>query len=368
MNYRITPIDPLISRDARSFGVGSPMHTLNWLSQTVIAGTIRTKLWKAIANPDTPEYLRFLRKIQIRGAFPLLNQCIYFPRPLDIVKSSESIYQIKPVKDFPDGSGANMPLNDLMPSQPDANEDFKPEKLNAFWKRELMIKWLNNGRKDFTLNDCDTLSAPSKDERVHACIDPATGIARDGNLFSTTGLDFIRRDETNKTFITGQISIDVDTKLPERFIASIGGERRLAEFTRHESDKTLWEYPSELQENFKSGDRFRLILATPALFSKGWLPDWINKNDLTGSIPNTDAKVKLISAVTDRWLPVSGWGYERGHTGHKAMRRAVPSGSVYFFEVIEGILIAKDLWLKSVCRDRQDVSNGFGLVLIGRGE
>ena len=50
------------------------------------------------------------------------------------------------------------------------------------------------------------------------------------------------------------------------------------------------------------------------------------------------------------------------------MRRAVPSGSVYFFDVIDGILIAKDLWLKSICCDRQDVSNGFGLALIGKGE
>ena len=360
MNYRITPIDPLISRDARSFGAGSPMHTLNWLSQTLVAGTIRTTMYKAGEN------LEAIKQIKIRGSFPLLNDEIYFPRPLDIVKSSSSIYQVKPMKEWPSDSGANMPLDGLMPSQPDADEDFKPEKLNAFWKRELMIKWLNNGKKDFTLNDNDTLTTPSQDERVHACINPSTGISQDGNLFSTTGLDFIRRDETNKTFTNGQISLDIEAELPERFTAALGGERRLADFTRSDNDNTLWEYPSELPEKFDNN--FRLILATPAIFSKGWLPDWINENDLTGTIPNTNAKVKLVSAVTERWLPVSGWGYERGQTGHKPMRRAVPSGSVYFFDVIEGTLTAKNLWLNSICCKEQDINDGFGLVLIGRGE
>lgn len=363
MNYRITPIDPLISRDARSFGAGSPMHVLNWLSQTVIAGTIRTTLYKSGEN------LEAIKKIKIRGSFPLVNNKIYFPRPLDIVKSSSRIYQIKPLKEFPSDSGVNMPLSNLMPSQPDIgedDEDFKPEKLKAFWSRELIINWLNDGNKNFTLNESETLATPSQDERIHACIDPQTGISQDGNLFSTTGLDFIRRNEHDKTFINSQISLDVEADLPENFIAVVGGERRLANFTRTESDKNLWSYPAELPEKFDG--RFRLILATPAIFSKGWLPDWINERDLIGTIPNTDTKVKLISAVIDRWLPVSGWGYERGKTGHKPMRRAVPSGSVYFFEVVEGTLSAKNLWLKSICTNEQDINDGFGLTLIGRGE
>ena len=94
-----------------------------------------------------------------------------------------------------------------------------------------------------TLNDNDTLSAPSQDERIHACINPETEISQDGNLFSTTGLDFIRRDDARKTFIKGQT---------EKFTASIGDERRLAEFARHDSDKTLWAYPEELPKTFLS--------------------------------------------------------------------------------------------------------------------
>ena len=78
MKYRITPIDPIISRDARKFGAGSPMHSLNWLSQSVIAGAVRTKLWKASEDPDSNETLNILRKIKVCGSFPILKEKIYF--------------------------------------------------------------------------------------------------------------------------------------------------------------------------------------------------------------------------------------------------------------------------------------------------
>ena len=384
MKYRITPIDPIISRDARKFVAGSPMHSLNWLSQSVIAGAVRTKLWKASEDPDSNETLNILRKIKVRGSFPILKEKIYFPRPLDIVKSSEDIYQIKPVP-MPENSGANMPLEGLQPAMPiNIKNDFKPEKLNLFWSRNLMLKWLEHGgslrnpcapceggegheverglfsEENFIFNENETLAAPSFDERIHVCIDPLTGTSKTGNLFSTTGLDFIRKDE--KTFTNEQISIDINNnELQEEFIVPLGGERRLAKFTRCQEDEALWSCPiSELGKNL------RIIMATPGIFDNGWLPGWISKENLIGKFPNTNATVKLISAIVDRWQPVSGWGYTRGHTGPKPMRRAVPSGSVYFFEILEGEINPADIWLNSICDKEQDINDGFGLVLVGK--
>ncbi|MBQ7594472.1 MAG: type III-B CRISPR module-associated protein Cmr3 [Synergistaceae bacterium] len=364
MKYRISPIDPIISRDARQFGAGSPMHSMSWLSNILIAGAVRAVLWKANPEPDSRETLSALKKTTVQGIFPLLNEKIYFPRPLDIVKSANNIYQIKPCE-IPDNCGVNMPLRGLLPAAPDTDEDFKPVQLNAFWERDLIIKWLKYGKNNFSLNDADTLSAPLHDERVHACIDPKTGTSKGGNLFATTGLDFVHMDGVNDSLKLEQISIDIEGgSLPEKFIAPIGGERRLAEFSLNEDDAALWDYPAELPE-FING-RLRLVLASPAIFAKGWLPDWIGEETLTGKIPHTNATVKLISAVTERWQPVSGWSYERGNTGPKPMRRAVPAGSVYFFEIITGTLEAKNLWLKSICTDEQNINDGFGLVLAGQ--
>ena len=364
LKYRISPIDPIISRDARQFGAGSPMHSMSWLSNTLIAGTVRTALWKASGDQYSNETLNALKNIIVKGIFPVLNRKIYFPRPLDIIKSTKGIYQIKPY-DVPKDSGANMPIEGLMPSFPDAEEDFKPEKLNAFWEKDLMLQWLMNGKSNFVLNDEATLSAPVHDERVHASINTMTGTAKDGNLFSTTGLDFIHSDRKGLTFSQEEISVDIDNiEIPEKFIAPIGGERRLAEFSLHEEDDILWQYPEEMPE-FLDGN-LRLILASSAIFAEGWLPDWINTDTLMGEIPNTNVTVKLVSAVTERWQPVSGWAYERGKKGPKPMRRAVPAGSVYFFRIVSGTLEVKSIWLKSICLDKQNINDGFGLVLAGK--
>ena len=371
LKYRIKPLDPLISRDARQFGAGSPMHSLNWLTNTVIAGAVRTVLWKENENRDSRDTLEALKKIPVRGNFPILDGRIYFPRPLDIIKSAKDIYQIRP-GEFPDNSGANMPIDGLMPSFPDAEEDFKPEKLNAFWEKDMMIHWLMHGKNNFTLKNECTLSAPAKDERVHASIDTSTGTATDGKLFSTTGLDFIHRNGNDKEFELNrfsqeEISIDInDMNLPARFIAPVGGERRLVEFSRHEEDNALWKYPENLQETIE--DNLRLVLASPAIFiNSGWLPDWIDAVTLTGTIPNTNVTVKLVSAVTERWQPVSGWSYESSTSlRHKPMRRAVPAGSVYFFRITNGTLETKSIWLNSICTDEQNINDGFGLVLAGK--
>ncbi|MBQ7545258.1 MAG: type III-B CRISPR module-associated protein Cmr3 [Synergistaceae bacterium] len=363
MKYRITPFEPLIMRDARPFGAGSRMHSLSWIPQTASAGAVRAVLWKSSANPDTSA----LRRVRVQGAFPLFKGDMYFPRPLDIVVSKGEIFRLRPLdmKKFPEGSGADMPLEGLMPCALDKDGEFKPDKLKAFWSRKLITEWLND-RKDFTLDESETLSAPARDERTHASIIPETGAAgndsADGRLFTTTGLDFLHNDGG---LSLGQLSIDIGTDaLPEKFTAPLGGERRLAGFTRCDEDNALWSYPEGLPQTYAINETFRLVLATPAIFAQGWLPGWLTLGDLSGEFPGTRAKVQLLSAVTDRWQAVSGWDYEKGE--HKPMRRAVPAGSVYFFKVLEGEIRASDVWLKSVCDDIQDINDGFGLGLTGR--
>ena len=86
MKYRINPLDPLISRDARQFGAGSPMHPLNWITNTVIAGTVRTVLWKESDNPESRETLAALKKVTVKGNFPILDEKIYFPRRMTSIR------------------------------------------------------------------------------------------------------------------------------------------------------------------------------------------------------------------------------------------------------------------------------------------
>ena len=394
--YRMTPIDPLISRDARPFGTGGRVRSLDWLSQSVVAGAIRTALWKE----DTGRTSEELKKVAIRGPFPiiegrsLVKDRMYLPRPLDIVVSKEGkipmVWQITPKEMEPD-ERCNMPFNKgLWPAEPDTEEDFKPEKMDAFWSVDLMARWLQDGKEGVAANakgkitlieDKDkkesetpkhTLAVPQKDERTHVKLDPDAGTAEEGMLFSTIGLDFVQEitegkdNEKRRRFHSGQVALTVDfaeTKMTlSNFTAPVGGERRLARFEEQEKDGSLWACPKGLT----LGKNIRMVLATPAVFENGWLPGWIDKDSLEGELKineKVSLKLKLVSAVTGRWQPLSGWNYEDDKP--KALRRAVPAGSVYFFRTENAINNLEDIWLRSVCDDTQDQRDGLGLALWG---
>lgn len=382
MYYRITPVNPLISRDARPFGAGSRVRSLEWITQTSTAGAIRSEIWRNMSTPDSDAVL----SVKVMGAFPIYDGKIYFPRPLDAIADKLNVYQISPCDNLPEGCYAHMPIEGLMPAFPDTLNDFKPEKINPWWRKNIMSRWIKQGSKNFVEwliknANCSasewlsvlagksnsgalTLESPAKDERTHVSIDTATGTAKEGMLFSTTGLDFTRRTSRLER---GTLSVKIDMPdnlaqyLPEKFIAPFGGERRLAEFTRCDSDSSLWESPQGLA----TGNLIRMILATPAIFVQGWLPGWIDARSLEGTIPGTNVRVKLISAVNGRWQAVSGWSYDSRNYGPKPVRRAVPAGSVYFFEVIDGNFDAGNFWLKSVCDDVRDIHDGFGLAMWG---
>jgi CRISPR-associated protein Cmr3 len=71
--------------------------------------------------------------------------------------------------------------------------------------------------------------------------------------------------------------------------------------------------------------------------------------------------------VTERWIPISGWSYEKNTRGIKPLRRMVPAGSVYFFKVMGGGTdksIWERLWLRSVCGGQYG-NDGFGAALWG---
>ncbi|MCI5168652.1 MAG: hypothetical protein D3903_21790, partial [Candidatus Electrothrix sp. GM3_4] len=123
----------------------------------------------------------------------------------------------------------------------------------------------------------------------------------------------------------------------------------------------------------------RLILATPALFTQGWQPGWIKETSegLIGSPPCfPEIELQLKAFVTPRWQPVSGWDLvrnsqseekqEKGGPGcARAVRRMVPAGAVYWFEVKAGYEQLPELWLKPVSDLEQDQDDGYGLVLPG---
>jgi CRISPR-associated protein Cmr3 len=404
----ISPHDPIIARDGRPFGKnqGIRMKSLDWPYPSVLAGSLRTMLGK-MNGEFSDATVQALLEIDIAGPLPMKGKQLYLPHPKDILakKTDKKIIAIplRPVA-MRDGKYCDLPMGGLLPTMlPNSvDEGFKPEKMPAFWSMSKMTAWLANPNgSDFTLcpdsktkpeeedvddQECkksnpDFLDAPEKDERVHVGISSDTGSAEDGLLFMSVGLDLASRCPGNEIRLAAKVnSVGVFEKLISKLdgIHPFGGERRLAQWSRIK-EPIGWSCPDEISSKLveSNSGKIRMVLATPAIFLKGWLPRWLSlrtqedgKEILEGIPPEAldSQRLRLVSACVDRWKPISGWSAENKSRGPKAIRRLVPAGSVYFFEAQSGkeaSALAKSHWLRSVCDDPQDCKDGFGLAVWG---
>ncbi len=249
---------------------------------------------------------------------------------------------------------------------------FKPVSAPQFWSTARIAEWLADANGDSfrapAPDQCEGgfLPGPKRDERTHVSIDPVSGAASEHLLFVTVGLVL---PEGAALAVRVRADEEISPTLAQlNALHPTGGERRLARWRIQPGDARLWQVPSVLCEPLKSAQFVRMILVTPALFARGWRPGWLGEN-LVGSPPGCQIKLRLVGAIVGRWQPVSGWSLEAGRRGPKPVRRMAPAGSTYFFEVLEGDPAElAGFWLESVSDfedDGQDRKDGFGLAVWG---
>lgn len=412
-------------------GQGIRMKSLNWPYPSVLAGSLRTLVGKLSGDKfvqcGTAEALK---RIKIAGPFPLLNKRIFFPAPKDILirekGTKREAFSIRPMKLEP-GCGCDLPECGLIPAMlpKKIDEEFKPANIPAFWSCNTIAKWLCNatgdgfdappdldaGKKRSSpcqktrrtkkdLQEIDFLNLPKEDSRFHVKIDSSLGSSEDGMLFETIGLDLSQKGRIDGMKLAAKVEAELPNQTSKeakeliekygRIVSKIysfgflGGERKLSHWKASDFAHIGWEIHPELEKALgKETKKIRLVLATPAIFDNGWFPGWLKSCDghlegkPSGTPDELDMTLKLVSACIDRWKPISGWSLEnyapengkiRLKPGPKPIRRLVPAGSVYFFEIKgdgNAAVLAKSLWLKSVCDDDQDRRDGFGLALWG---
>ena len=252
-------------------------------------------------------------------------------------------------------------------------KDIKPFKGPAFWSQKMLIKWLTEDFSEkFVIPESfelekGFLNAIPKETRVHVKIDPQTYSSEEHMLFSSESLS-LPKDIRFCVWISSKEKKvnDIFSKLS--IVHPLGGEQRLAMFDTLEN-KNFLQCPEEVTTSIGNKKTLRMIIVTPAIFNNGWLPEWLDKDTLEGTPPGLDTSkiiLKLSGACIERWKAISGWGLEKGKVGPKAIRRLVPPGSVYFFNLISGNgQELEKLWLKSVSDMEQDRKDGFGITLWG---
>jgi CRISPR-associated protein Cmr3 len=178
-----------------------------------------------------------------------------------------------------------------------------------------------------------------------------TRSAETGRLYS---VEYFRMSESSGF----AVEVENTKLLPESGILRLGGDNRSA---RYSSGAWKEIQVDEIKNKIAETKRFKLALTTPAIFKNGWLPEGIDSNTMQGQINGVE--VKLISACIGKPVGIGGYDFVKNHP--KVMKKAVPAGSVYYFELKEdnGGSLFEKLWLKSISDER--AQEGFGITLIG---
>lgn len=273
----------------------------------------------------------------------------FFPIPKDVVKKKGSgdlkLYELAPQKLPENIIITDLParlLNMWYPS-----EDVM-EVVSGFLSLKEMARYLTGVAPSKVIESIDIFA-----------IDERTGIrkSKTSRSVETGGLYSVEYFRLNKD-IGFAVEVDNTKLLPEFGILRLGGDNRSARYS-----KTSWnEISTEpIKKKIADTKQFKLILTTPAIFINGWLPSGIDLNTMQGQINGIE--IKLISASIGKPVGIGGYDFVKNHP--KVMKKAVPAGSVYYFELKEGTVdsLFERLWLKSISDERKQ--EGFGITWIG---
>jgi CRISPR-associated protein Cmr3 len=379
----LQPRGPIIARTASPFtsDPGAQATTLDWPLPQTIANAFRSHLGEERGTNWREDVARKqIAAIRVHGGF-LIDQAIgdsawtpYFPTPLDARitvpkgKTDPEIRSFRP-QPFRPGEGANLPLVGETPVQLAViDQTGKPKYGYDQWSVNDIIAWMID--PDSTRLPERYRGAMTQGSRTHVMIDPTTGTAKDGHLYATTGLAFSPAaiNGNPKQAILCRVTLPggmAAPRIPAFF--SLGGEKRQTRLSDAEPLTTdPWAVPEALVDALEHQQSFRLQLVTPAIFRHGWRPGWLTQQHRDRIPPALKGlNCTLVSAVTERPVPVSGW--EIRNAREKPLRYAAPAGSVYFIRVKEPLSREqiKGLWLASITDSSYDREDGYGLAVPG---
>jgi CRISPR-associated protein Cmr3 len=188
------------------------------------------------------------------------------------------------------------------------------------------------------------------DARVGIGMDAGTGSVEVGKLFTAQAVAF-------KPGI-GFVASVRGAALPEQGTLRLGGDGRGAS-----SQSVAYQTPQADMHAIAAHGRCRIVLTTPGLFAKGWLPNgFTQQSDGHHWLELHGVRARLVCATVPRAETISGW--DLAHWQPKAALRAAPTGSVYWLDELQaspealGKLAESGFW-SAACEDTQRRAEGF---------
>ena len=361
MNMLMKPIDLLFFRDGKPFTMGDDTWASGNIIPTpsVIYGALKAayysvypdELEKVSADNDPAS-----ENITIEGIYFRFENSNFFPLPVDYIykknKSAREKRKEKKDKKY-QVELLNEPVHKNLSSANRFKLSISDEEVETFDNGLITELDLRNYLENLgSARDIKTIKLEDLIER-----EPKVGIGREntthataeGKLYRVGMMRFKKLNLGIKTKENLQEILGLKTKL--------GGEGKIVEIA--EDTKEF-----EIEEVDFSGEisKIKLYLSTPAIFENGWLPKWIDKRTFEGEYKGI--KLKLFSAFIGK--PQYVGGFDMAKRRPKPMKKAVPAGSVYYFEVLEGNKeeLINTFHGKSIS-ELDTNKQGFGIAFLG---
>ena len=233
----------------------------------------------------------------------------------------------------------------------------KPQLLPPFWSEESLVHWLR-GEPPMTPG----VPGPTRRIDVRVTLNARSQTAEPGMLFQEEVLEMLG-PQAREWALALECTVPGDASGFPAGPVGLGGKRRLARTEPLSAE--VFAAPALLPD---TAPGLRLLLVTPAHFTRGWLPDGLERSEhegrpaWVGTLPGVDGKVVLRAALVNRPWELSSWDMAKGRP--RATRRLVPAGSTYFFERVDGraFTALRPLWLAAWGGGREE---GLGRVLPG---
>ncbi|MEM1875088.1 MAG: type III-B CRISPR module-associated protein Cmr3 [Candidatus Hadarchaeales archaeon] len=366
MWIKIRPIDTLFFRSGRPFSMGDETWSdvIFPPNPSTVYGAIRSFLifhrgdlnrfnrgYPDIGSPEAKGTMEISGPIIYEESDSDTSiSAFYFPAPLDMVKQGHKVVVL---------SSQNLPAIFISDEELFAfrrieriliNRSNKQIKeIKGFITDYDLIDYLNGERKEFRIIQ----------ESLVYEIETKIGIKRN-RITKTSEEGFLYQIpliRLNNKF-GFYVHVDEVDNLPNRGFLALGGERKIASF--EQAKDNLTQLLNEIKFELNNGT-FKVYLATPAIFTQGWLPSWINKKNLIGEF--NGIKLKLVGCSLGRCLKIGGWDLAKNKP--KQTFKAVSPGSVYYFKVMENCAadeILKAFQMKKISDLLAEEGYGFSFV------
>lgn len=358
MRLFLKPNDTFFFRDGRPFtrGQQSEGYSIETPFPSTVMGALRTA-YIAFCG-DIAQFTNDQMRSVIGTKQSLAGALIHI-KGVFLGQSEGSLYYLTPRDLVSEKKSGNPALYLLSESQSDAfSSNSKLSMLLTWNKSEVQVEHpggyiSSDNLRKYLLADTESLTLEKSDFIVN---EPKVGITRNHNTLAAAEGMLYRINMKRFTDSEFGFAVDVDgiKELPKKALIKLGGEAKSFTYseTSQSTDPLSDDDLTTLQERVSNSRKFKLYLATPAIFNEGWFPRGLHKN------------IELVTAAVGNYVPVGGWDVAHGRP--KRTYRAVPAGSVYYFQLVKGAdvdVILNYLHYKNIGDQR--TQEGFGLTYVG---